>query len=63
MSNTIPYTNAIESLDSTIAMAIDQLEGDRDLAIELDVITDTEAEYIQDYLDDLEAIRGKINHA
>ncbi len=63
MSNTIPYTNAIESLDSTISMAIDQLEGDRDLAIELDVITDTEAEYIQDYLDDLEAIRGKINHA
>ncbi len=61
MSNTIPYTDAIETLDQTLAEAIDKLEGDKTLAIELDVITDTEAEYLQDYIDDLEAIRGKIN--
>ncbi len=49
---TIPYTDATE----TLAEAIDRLQADTDL----DVITETEAESLQDYI---EAIRGKINHA
>ncbi len=57
--NTIPYTDATEALDQTLAETIDRLQADTDL----DVITETEAESLQDYIDDLEAIRGKLNHA
>ncbi len=60
---TIPYTDATETLDQTLAEAIDRLQADTDLAVDLDVITETEAESLQDYIDDLEAIRGKLNHA
>ncbi len=58
---TIPYTQTTEKLDGVIANEIDRLEGDRDIALELDVITDDEAEQIQDFIDQLEAIRGIIN--
>ena len=63
MARTIPYTAMIEKLDSVIASAIDELEGDRDIALELDVITDNEADEVQDLLEKLEEIRGVINGA
>ena len=61
MKRTIPYSAMLERLDSTIAMAIDTLEGERDMGIDLDVITDDEVECIQDFLEKLEEIRGDIN--
>ena len=59
---TIPYNAMIETLDSTIANALDKLEEERDTALELDVITDDEAEKVQDFIDSLEVIRGTINN-
>lgn len=59
--NTIPYTVITEALDSVLANEIDRLEGSRDTATELDVITDEEAEQLQDFIDSLEQIRGVIN--
>ena len=61
MIKTIPYSAMVEKLDSIIATAIDTLEGERDIAISLDVITDDEVESIQDFLEKLEEIRGDIN--
>ena len=58
---TIPYTNMVEKLDSAIASAIDELEGELSVSEELDVITDNEVETIKDFLDKLEEIRGIIN--
>ena len=60
---TIPYTHLIEILDSQLASAIDELETNRDIAEDMDVITDEESETIADYLEQLEAIRGSINEA
>ena len=59
--HTPPYTAMSEALDSVLANEIDRLEGGRDTALELDVITDDEAEQLQDFIDSLEAIRGEIN--
>ena len=61
MKRTIPYSAMVEKLDSAIAMAIDTLEGERDMAIDLDVITDDEIYSIEEYLEKLEEIRGEIN--
>jgi hypothetical protein len=61
MRHTIPYTALAEALDSVIANEIDRLEEGRDTAQELDVITDDEVEQLQDFIDQLEAIRGEIN--
>lgn len=58
---TIPYHSMVEKLDSAIASAIDELEGERDICMDLDVITDDELESIADYLELLEEIRGEIN--
>ena len=58
---TIPYLALLEKLDSAMASAIDELEGDRDIAIDLDVITDDEIYDIEEYLEKLEEIRGAIN--
>ena len=63
MKQTIPYTHLIEILDSQLSSAIDELETNRDLAEDMDVITDEESETIADYLEQLEAIRGSINEA
>jgi hypothetical protein len=61
MRHTIPYTAITEALDSVIANEIDRLEEGRDTAQELDVITDEEVEKLQNFIDQLEAIRGEIN--
>jgi len=61
MKNTIPYTAITEALDSVIANEIDKLEEGRNTAQELDVITYDEAEQLQDFIDQLEEIRGVIN--
>lgn len=61
MKHTIPYTAITEAMDSVIAIEIDRLEGSRDTAVELEVITDEEAEQLQDFIDQLEEIRGIVN--
>ena len=61
MKATLPYTIITEALDSVLANEIDRLESSRDIVVELDVILDEEAEQLQDFIDQLEAIRGVIN--
>lgn len=61
MANTIPFIAMREKLDSTLANSIDQLEGEYQIALDLDVITDEETETIKDWIDQLEAIRGELN--
>lgn len=61
MKHTIPYTVITETMDSVLAKEIDRLESSRDIAVEVDVITDDEAEQLQDFIDQLEAIRGVVN--
>ena len=53
------YTVITETLDSVIANEIDRLEGSRDTAE--DVMTDEETEQLNDFIDQLEEIRGVIN--
>ena len=60
MKRTIPYNHMIEELDSTIAQAIDTLEENRDIADNLDVMTEEEVYQVEELLEQLEAIRGVI---
>ena len=57
--NTLPYTVITEALDSVIANEIDRLEGSIQTAE--DMMTEEEAEQLQDFIDSLEEIRGIIN--
>ena len=50
------YFDILEVLDSSIAEAIDQLEDERDNQTD-----DEDSEAVQDFIDDLEAIRATIN--
>ncbi len=61
MRHTIPYTVITETLDSIIANEIDRIEESRDIAYDLDTITDDEAEQLTDFIEQLESIRGVIN--
>ena len=56
---TLPFTVITETLDSILANEIDRLEGCKDTAY--DVMTDEESETLQDFIDQLEEIRGVIN--
>ena len=56
---TLPYTVITETLDSVIANEIDRLESSKDSAEQH--ISDDEYEQLQDFIDQLEAIRGVIN--
>ena len=56
---TLPYTVITETLDSVIANEIDRLESSKDSAEPH--ITDDEYQQLQDFIDQLEAIRGVIN--
>lgn len=55
----LPFTVIAEALDSVLANEIDRLEGSRDTAEAH--ITDEEYEQLQDWIDQLESIRGEIN--
>lgn len=56
---TRPYQVITEALDSVLANEIDRLEGSRDIAEEK--ITDDEYEQLNDFIEQLESIRGVIN--
>ena len=56
---TLPYTVITETLDSVIANEIDRLESSKDSAEQH--ISDDEYEQLQDFIDQLEDIRGVIN--
>ena len=58
---TIPYSHLSEKIDSVIAQLIDDTEGELSVSEELDVITDNEVEYIKNFIEVLEEIRGEIN--
>ena len=57
--NTLPYTVITETLDSLIASEIDRLESSLETA--RDMITEDEEYKLQDFIDQLESIRGEIN--
>lgn len=56
---TLPFTVITEALDSLLANEIDRLETSRETAE--DLITEDESETLQDFIDQLEEIRGVIN--
>ncbi len=56
---TLPYTVITETLDSVVAAEIDRLESSRDSAEPH--ITDDEYEQLNDFIEQLEQIRGVIN--
>ena len=61
MKRSQEYTVITEAMDSVIASEIDRLETSKDSALEDDTITYEEGEEIQDFIDTLEGIRGKVN--
>jgi len=50
------YFDILEKLDSQLANTIDELEDERDNQTD-----DEDSEAVQDFIDELEAIRGTIN--